>query len=246
MLLRLTDISRFYGQRLIFKGVSLTLEAGSVMLLTGANGAGKSTLLKIMSGLTAPDSGTVELLLSPGAQIGYMGHQTFIYPQLSALENLRFWSRLHGLHGKQEKSLRQEPAQKSVQKPAQDLDQKLAWALDQVELTRFAQEKAGVFSRGMAQRLNLARILMLEPQLLLLDEPSTGLDTRSRAMLDREILKAKERGAAVVWISHALTEDLPKADLVAELGPVSKKSTGLAYFGPADQFKAYKEVREHA
>lgn len=196
MLLKLESVAKFYGSRLIFKEVSLELARGGVILLAGANGAGKSTLLKIMAGLLRPSAGRVEYGLEGDGQIGYLGHQTFIYPALSALENLMFWNKLHAL-GKSEAEV--------------------VALLERVELAAFARERAGSFSRGMAQRLNLARILLLSPALLLLDEPATGLDVRSRAMLDKEIKAAGERGAGIVWISHSLDDDLPKASQVAIL-----------------------------
>jgi heme exporter protein A len=86
----------------------------------------------------------------------------------------------------------------------------------------------------MSQRLNLARILLLRPALLLLDEPSTGLDTRSRSILDKEIKAAGERGAGIVWISHSLDEDLPKADKLAVLA-----ASRLDFFGSRADYAAY-------
>lgn len=198
MLLALRKVARFYGPRLIFKDASLIVEPGTITLLTGPNGAGKTTLLKIMAGLMPPSAGSVLLGKEqdyPPA-IGYLGHQTFLYPDLSALENLRFWSALHGL----------------------DLEeQDYAAMLERVELEDFAEEKSGCFSRGMAQRLNLARLFLLQPDLILLDEPGTGLDARSTGILHREINDARARGAGIVWITHNLAEDLDRADAVAAL-----------------------------
>lgn len=212
MLLRLGNTAKVYGGRVIFKGVNLTVEAGRITLLAGPNGAGKSTLLKIMAGLISPSAGDVEYGLKDGGHIGYLGHQTFIYPDLSAVENLRFWNRLYGL-------------------PADD--EILKVTLERVELAPFAHERAGSFSRGMAQRLNLARILLLSPALLLLDEPSTGLDQRSRKLLSAEITAAAKRGAGVVWISHSLDEDLALADHVALLA-----GTGLSFFESPALYRA--------
>ena len=210
MLLRLDKVAKFYGRRTVFKGVSLTLEEGRILLLCGANGAGKSTLLKIMAGLLRPDAGRVECALTANGRLGYMGHQTFIYPAMSALENLRFWAGMYGLAPK---------------------EGGLAALLQRVNLLPFAAEKAGAFSRGMAQRLNLARILLLEPELLLLDEPATGMDAPSRAMLVEEILAAADRGAGIVWISHSLEADLPRAHQAALL-----EGGGLAFLGSAADY----------
>lgn len=210
MLLKLGNVAKFYGSRLIFKEVSLELERGRTILLAGANGAGKSTLLKIMAGLVRPDAGKITHALEKNENIGYLGHQTFIYPALSALENLAFWNKLY-----------------SLKKNAGELQA----LLERVELAPFARERAGTFSRGMAQRLNLARILLISPALLLLDEPSTGLDVRSRTMLDNEIKAAGARGAGIVWISHNLDEDLHKADKLALLD-----GSRLGFFGAVAEY----------
>ncbi len=209
MLLRLTKVAKFYGNRLVIKDVSFEAAPGTVTLLAGPNGAGKSTLLKLMAGLSRPSAGSVERGVAEDS-LGYLGHQTFIYPELTAFENLAFWARLHGLA------------------PERCTEEALLAALDRMELKRFAFERAGGFSRGMAQRLNLARVLLLSPSLLLLDEPGTGLDTRSMAILHREIAAARDRGAGIVWISHSVAEDLVRADHV--LAIAEKR---VAYSGPA-------------
>ncbi|MGJ3523886.1 ABC transporter ATP-binding protein [Nitratidesulfovibrio sp. D1] len=209
MMLRLTKVAKFYGNRLVIKDVSFEAAPGTVTLLAGPNGAGKSTLLKLMAGLSRPSAGSVERGVAEDS-LGYLGHQTFIYPELTAFENLAFWARLHGLA------------------PERCTEEALLAALDRMELKRFAFERAGGFSRGMAQRLNLARVLLLSPSLLLLDEPGTGLDTRSMAILHREIAAARDRGAGIVWISHSVAEDLVRADHV--LAIAEKR---VAYSGPA-------------
>ncbi len=206
MLIRLKDVSKFFGAKLVFKNVGLELDRGAILLVVGPNGAGKSTLLKIMAGLARPTTGEVEVSLG-SEKIGFLGHQTFIYPRLSAVENLRFWAGLYGL-SKTENDL---------------LD-----VLERMGLKPSAFEEAGSFSRGMAQRLSLARVLLLEPELLFLDEPGTGLDARSRGVLGREIRAAKTRGAALVWVSHDVVNDLGAADLVLSLS-----GGGCGYFGPA-------------
>ena len=210
MLLRLHKVAKLYGPKLVFKGISLELPAGRTMLIAGPNGAGKSTLLRLVAGLERPSSGDVQCQAPPGA-LGYLGHATFVYPQLSALENLGFWSRYNG-----------RKADKDV----------LLAALERVELAHVARERAGCFSRGMAQRLNLARVFLLEPQLLLLDEPATGLDQRSRGILAREVRAARERGAAVLWVSHSLEQDLPLADQVLALA-----EGRCVYLGPAADYR---------
>lgn len=211
MLLQLRHIAKIYGPRVIFKDVSLAVDPAHITLLVGANGAGKSTLLKIMAGLGRPTAGEVEWGVNE-ARLGYLGHATFLYPALTALENLAFWRDVYALRVTSEG---------------------LEAVLERVELSRHAHERAGVFSRGMAQRLNLARVLLLEPELLLLDEPGTGLDTRSAGLLRREILAARERGAGIVWISHDVAGDAGVADRVVEL-----RDKRVFYDGPASAYGA--------
>jgi heme exporter protein A len=209
MLCKLDKVAKFYGTKLIIKDVTCTVEAGTVTILAGPNGAGKSTLLKIMAGLARPSAGAVECNAGD-AGVGYVGHQTFIYPDLSAMENLSFWSSVHDLNiGENE----------------------LLEALERVELKRFAFERAGTFSRGMAQRLNLARVFLLNPSLILLDEPGTGLDVRSMSILHNEIAAARERGAGLVWISHSVAADLVRADSVLAI-----RDKRVDYYGPASGY----------
>lgn len=195
MLLRLSQIGKLYGNRLVLKNVSLTISSGSVVLLVGPNGAGKTTLLKIMAGLTSLSAGVRECFCKAG-EIGYLGHATFLYPGLSALENLTFWGKMHKRETGRAHLIR---------------------ILEQVELNHVAEEYAGTFSRGMAQRLNLARILLLEPRLLLLDEPGTGMDNRSLAFLFQTIRSARAQGSGIVWISHDILRDQEYADQIVAL-----------------------------
>ena len=194
-MLEFHDVAKIFGSRVIFKNVTLRLERGRIYLLTGANGAGKSTLLRLAAGLSKPTAGTLTCRAAPG-RIAYMGHATFIYPGLTALENLAFWQKAQNL-----------PADEKM----------LMEMLERVGLTRHAHDYAGIFSRGMAQRLNLARVLLSGPELRLLDEPGTGLDAASSLMLRREIAATGERGATALWISHDKAGDAPLADLILTL-----------------------------
>ena len=210
-LLYLKGVSHFFGSRLIFKNLSLTLGPGRVMLVAGPNGAGKSTLLKIMAGLIEPSGG--EVTCTPGSEkMAYMGHATFLYPRLSALQNLQFWNTMYGVGASEDA---------------------LLTLLKRVNLHGFVHERAGTFSRGMAQRLSLARVLLIDPSLLFLDEPATGLDTASQQMLFQEIDDCRERGGSVVWVSHDVQRDLRRADLVLEI-----QKGKAAYCGPAESYAA--------
>lgn len=208
-LVSLSGVGHFFGQRLVFRQVSLDVAPGEVLLVLGPNGAGKSTLLQIVAGLLTPGSGEVAWNLEHG-EIGYLGHGTCVYPFLSASENLLFWARMHGMT----------PSGSEI-----------VAVLDRVGLKAAALERAGTFSRGMAQRLSLARVLLLNSRMLLLDEPATGLDTASRTILDREIGQAKARGAAVIWVSHDARRDARLADRVLVL-----QGKQQAFLGAADNY----------
>lgn len=202
-------LTKLFNTKLVFKDVSLQLARGEVLVVIGPNGAGKSTLLKILCGLAEPTSGNVVCRV-PDDRVGYIGHSTFIYPRLSAVDNLRFWSRMYSLSAGEDTILA---------------------LLNRVGLDRVAYEQAGIFSRGMAQRLSLARVLLIEPQLIFLDEPSTGLDVRSQALLMREIAAARKRGAGLVWVSHDVERDIGRADKALVL-----EARRAAYFGPAKEY----------
>ncbi|QJB57289.1 ABC transporter ATP-binding protein [Pseudodesulfovibrio sp. zrk46] len=202
--------AKFYGNKLVFKDISCEVGPGQIMLVAGPNGAGKSTLMRIMAGLSKPSAGDVALGLEP-EEVAYLGHSTFIYPGLSALANLKFWASMYGISASRDE---------------------LMVLLKRVGLERAAEEKAGSFSRGMAQRLNLARIYLVEPKLIFLDEPGTGLDPKSLATLRREIVGFRDNGTSVVWISHHVAEDTALADTVLAIG--GKK---LEYFGPASEYQ---------
>ena len=208
-MLQLIGIEKRYGNRLILKNINFSLTAGTITLLGGANGSGKSTLLHIIAGLIPQDSGHVMHAL-PAGSIGYLGHQSLLYPALTVTENLAFWRRLHGV-----------PSSEHM----------VAAALRRMELDAFCHEKAGTLSRGMSQRLSLARLLLLKPQLFLLDEPGAGMDAPSLELLRRELLLAKTQGSAILWVTHSLADDISCADWVLLLA-----DRQLAYSGPAHNF----------
>ena len=193
-MLRLENLAKLYGLKVVFKGVSCRFTAGSITLLAGGNGAGKSTLLRIIAGLSRPSAGEV---IFDGTGAGGV-------------------ARAHGL------------------RPSRA---ELLALLEHVGLAAHAEERAGVFSRGMAQRLNLARVLLLDADLVLLDEPGTGLDVNSMALVRREMLAARERGACVIVVSHDLAGDSPLADRLLLL-----ENRRLAYDGPPQGLAAVDSV----
>ena len=188
-------LTRRFGATTALDGVDLTVRRGVPLALFGANGAGKTTLLRVLSGGLKPTSGSLAIdgrdpRSAPAAargRIGLLSHQTLLYDDLSAKENLVFFARLHGLP---------QPVAR-----AQAL-------LVEVGLSDRADEPVRRFSRGMQQRVALARALLHDPALLLLDEPSSGLDARAAARLREALRDAASRGATWVLATHDVDEGL--------------------------------------
>lgn len=193
---------KFYGDYPALRDLSLTLAEGRCCALLGRNGAGKTTLLRILAGLSPFQRGTVRMFgNAPRSEearrhLGFLGHGIGVYEDLSARENLLFFARICDL-----------------QNAPHVCD---AW-LDRVDLARVAKMPVRQFSRGMRQRLALARTFLNEPKTLLLDEPFTSLDDRAISMLSVLLLEARGRGATIVLSTHQLREALAIASDVALL-----------------------------
>ena len=184
--LRGTSIEKRYGRVAALRGIDFEIAPGEAVALLGANGAGKSSLLKILAGLSKPSHGQFGAFVDGGtppldrsslrAAVGYVGHATLLYGELSARENLDFAARLYGQRANQER-----------------IDQ----VLEDFALANVADRRADTFSRGMAQRLAIARAVIHRPGLLLLDEPFTGLDELSAERLSEQLgrLRSEERDA---------------------------------------------------
>jgi ABC-type multidrug transport system ATPase subunit len=189
--LTFAGVSRYFGRRRALNEVSFSIEAGRVIALLGANGSGKSTLLSIAATLLDASAGEVRYGTATAREagpalrgrIGVLGHDLYIYPELTAAENLRFFADLYGLDS---------PAER------------VRHALVSAALTDRADDQAGAFSRGMRQRLALERALLHEPRLLLLDEPFTGLDDVSSISLRQRLARERARGAIVLVTTHEL------------------------------------------
>lgn len=198
------EIRKSFGRSVALDRVSLELGAGEGLLLLGPNGAGKTTLLRVLATLVRPTAGSLRLgevdaLREPErarALIGMVGHGSYVYEDLTAIENLRFWTAMHGQDG---------------------AEARLRAALAQVELDGVAGERARTFSAGMKRRLGLARVLLGQARLLLLDEPFTGLDRQGSKWLAEFLQAFKAGGGAIVLATHSLGSALAAADRVAIL-----------------------------
>ncbi|MBP7146773.1 MAG: ABC transporter ATP-binding protein [Acidobacteria bacterium] len=199
------EAGRRFGPIVALAPLSLRFDAGQRVLLLGPNGAGKSTLLRVAGGLARPTSGRVQVggtdlrgakSARARAAIGYLGHRSFLFEHLTARENLLLYARLYGLG--------REAAARADR------------MLDEVGLGVAAQRVVRGFSRGMLQRLGLARALLHAPALLLLDEPTTGLDPDGRRRLDA-LLGQLRGGPTLALVSHRAEAALPLVDRVVVL-----------------------------
>ncbi len=196
--LKARSIVKSFGRNKVLRGVHLEVHPGDRYALFGPNGAGKTTLVKILSGLIKADSGHILLFgeeLSSETRdlkgrIGVLSHEPYLYADLTASENLDFYGQLYGLRRDGERTKA---------------------ALKEVGLYARAHDRVSTFSRGMKQRLGLARALLHEPDLILLDEPYTGLDLRARETLDGLIRVKGDQGKAFLAITHDLEQGLAVA-----------------------------------
>ncbi len=187
--LRLEGVSRRFGPVTALADIDLSVATGEAVLLLGHNGAGKSTLLRLAAGLVRPTAGRVTIGRAGGrevpsaarARIGYLGHRTFLHEHLTARENLELYASLYG------------------RRDAAALAER--W-LARVGLERAAERVIRGFSRGMMQRLALARALIHDPQVLLLDEPASGLDPEGRRRLVEIVGEAHAAGGTLLVVSH--------------------------------------------
>lgn len=196
-----SGVEKWYGPLPAVRGIDFTLSPGEFLTVFGPNGAGKTTLLRMLCGAVKPTHGRVtvggeDVAESDGARrrIGLLSHQTFLYPGLSAAENLDFYARLYGLNRRRER---------------------VEEALVSVGLQDRRADPVRAFSRGMQQRLALARTLLHAPSVVLLDEPYTGLDPHAAAMLREVLERLKDGRTTVVLVTHNLSQGLEQADRVA-------------------------------
>ena len=185
------DVGRHFGRRKALSQVSFECHAGEIVGLLGPNGAGKSTLLSILATLLSPSTGRVEYgdttASAAGAglrrRLGVLGHDLYLYPELTARENLTFFAHLYGL----------------VDAPRAVME-----GLEHAALSTRADDAVNGFSRGMRQRLALERALLHKPRLLLLDEPFTGLDQASSAALAARLKGLRDEGCLILLATHDL------------------------------------------
>jgi ABC-type multidrug transport system ATPase subunit len=159
------NLGRRFGDKRVLRGVDFELPRGGFALVTGPNGAGKTTLLRLCAGLALPTDGELQVE-APRERIGFLAHEPLVYRELTALENLELYGRLYHVAERQER---------------------IGMLLERFGLWEARHERVGAYSRGMTQRLALCRVLLHDPELLVLDEPYTALDAQGAELLDAQL-----------------------------------------------------------
>lgn len=229
-MIRIEGLVKSYGHLPVLRGVDLHIQAGEFVTLVGANGAGKTTLLRVVATLLQPTAGKVSIGGWPlprhaekvRRHIGLVSHHALLYGDLSAAENLHFYARMYGLDRREER---------------------VQAALKQVGLAARQRDAVRTFSRGMTQRLTIARATLHEPDVLLFDEPYTGLDQEASALLDDLLRAQAAQGRTILMITHDLVHGLNLADRVAILnrGKIAAVATGRE-MEPAAFLQLYTDV----
>jgi heme exporter protein A len=196
-------LSKRYHLQPVLNQLTITINDGDLCLLVGDNGAGKTTLLRILAGLVRPSQGGVTICgVSPSddphlrRMIGYVGHQPMVYQDLSAYENLRHYARLY---------------------PLDDAEATVEGAIQALKLTAYQHQPVRTLSRGMQQRLSLARATLHNPSIMLFDEPYTGLDQESASFLDERLQTLNQPGRVILLAAHRPQRLLKIASHVAWL-----------------------------
>ena len=217
-MIRIRELVKMFGPRRALRDIDLDVAAGQCLALVGPNGAGKTTLLRILATLTRPTSGQVmidglDLTHHADAvrrRIGFVSHQSLLYGDLSAEENLTFYGRMYGIA---------------------DLEPRVTAMLDSVGLGSRRYDRVRTFSRGMRQRLSIARALLHQPRLLLLDEPYTGLDQQAAETLNQLVTGCETHRLTVLMTTHDLDGGLDMAQeaLVINGGAMVHRMTRNAW-----------------
>ncbi len=194
-MIEIRNLTKSFGPRTALAGVDLSIDQGEFITLVGPNGAGKTTLLRILATLTRPTSGTVRIAGHDPShegeharrRIGFLSHRTILYDDLTAEQNLRFYARMYDLNG---------------------ADARIDDLLERVGLTLRRRDLVRTFSRGMKQRLALARAVLHRPAVLLLDEPYTGLDPGAAEVLTDLLIQLAGGGCSILMTTHNLDRGL--------------------------------------
>jgi heme exporter protein A len=205
-MINVTKLIKRFGPKTILRGLDFHVERGEFVALLGPNGAGKTTFLRVLASLSSPTMGKVQIsgyhlpqqAAAVRRRLGVVLHQPLLYGDLTAEENLRFYGRMYALD---------------------DLDRCIAETLELVGLSNRRRDLVRTFSRGMQQRLSIARAVIHDPDVILFDEPYTGLDQDASAMLDDVLRRVAAQGRTIVMTSHDLART---ADLASRFDVLSR------------------------
>lgn len=202
--IQIIDLHKDFGEVYAVKGVSLAVDQGQIFSLLGPNGAGKSTIISMLSCLLEPTSGEARLMghsilndqMAVKKSIGVVPQEIALYGDLSARENLEFWGKMYGLRGGQ-------------------LAQRVASVLDMVGLTERQKGRVDTFSGGMQRRLNIAVAMMHQPEIVIMDEPTVGIDPQSRRHILDNVKSFNQEGMTVLYTTHYMEEAQELSDEIA-------------------------------
>ncbi|GAP16945.1 ABC transporter ATP-binding protein [Levilinea saccharolytica] len=202
--IEIVDLHKQFGRQTAVQGLNLQVREGEIFSLLGPNGAGKSTTISILSGLIAPTRGEVTLMGHPlrtqanqaRASLGVVPQDIALYPDLSARENLYFWGRMYGLRG-------------------QTLNQRVADVMELIGLSERQKDRVGTFSGGMKRRVNIGAALLHHPDIVVLDEPTVGIDPQSRRHILDSVKELNRLGATVLYTTHYMEEAEELSDHIA-------------------------------
>ena len=237
-MLTLTSVRKRFGDLIAVDGLSLEIRRGEIFGLLGPNGAGKSTTVNLAVGLLTPDEGSVTVgeSASPAdaaarRQIGVAPQALAIYDQLTGRENVEFFGRMYGLSG-------------------EILATRVDWALQFVQLADRSSDRAVTYSGGMKRRLNLAAALVHDPELLLLDEPTVGVDPQSRNAIFESIETLRAQGRTIIYTTHYMEEAARLCDRVGiidhgKLLAVDTVAALLGTYGGTPTLVLARSGREH-
>ncbi len=210
--IRLSEITKHFGRFAALRGITAEFAPGKLYVILGENGAGKSTLLRIVTGLLAPSRGKVEVLGSQdlravSMRVGYMGHAPLLYDEMDAMENLRYFAGLYGIRD----------------------DARCADALKQVGLDPKLPRRVGQYSQGMRQRTSLARAIVHNPELMLLDEPFSNVDVASAREMSRLLGVMRDGGKTIFVVTHQAPVMEPVCDesVLITAGRIAAREKGI-------------------
>lgn len=201
-MIEVTGLTKSFGALYALRGISLNVDEGTSLSIFGPNGAGKTTFIRILSTLSKATSGGVRIAgLDIGKdpqkirrRLGVISHVTFLYDELTADENLRFYAKMYDLD---------------------HVGERIDTALNEVGLFERRQDRVRTYSRGMQQRLSIARAMLHEPDILYLDEPYTGLDQHASKMLTEWLARLRDQKRTIILVTHNITHGLAFADRAA-------------------------------